>query len=196
MAKEPPEDPEQSKADRAELAALFQSAHRKVVYYFLKVGLDPEDAREQAQETFVRAHRFWHTFRGESSRETWLFEIAHNIFKNLIRDRKAQKRDHLEVPLQTSEDPERGAPPEAKVAAPGSPADERVLLSERRRWLRIELQNLPPQRRQCLELRLRDLPYNEIAKLMGISIETVKSHLHQAREALRKAASELDNDEG
>lgn len=52
--------------------------------------------------------------------------------------------------------------------------------------LRAKLDQLPPQMRRCLYLRLyHDLKYREIAALMRISIETVKAHLHQAQNRLR-----------
>jgi len=56
--------------------------------------------------------------------------------------------------------------------------------------LREALVQLPQQMRRCAQLRVvHDLSYVEIAELMGISVNTVKAHLHQAQKALRAQLS-------
>ena len=185
VAKEP-KSPDPQDGEGAAFEALYQSFYRRVVYFFRQRGLPAEDADELAQETFLRAHRSWQSFRGEASRETWIYEIATNIFKNWIRDRNALKKQHIEVSLSPPADAEESPSPESTLRDPGDLADQQAIDAELLGQLRSLLPLLPPQRRQCLELRLRDLEYQQIAQLMGISIETVKSHLYQARETLRK----------
>jgi RNA polymerase sigma-70 factor (ECF subfamily) len=185
VAKEP-NNPDSKDGGATTFEALYQRFYRRIVYFFQQRGLKPEDAAELAQETFLRAHRSWQGFRGDASRETWLYEIANNIFKNWIRDRNALKKQHTEVSLSPSPDSEDAPAPESTLRDPGDLADQKAIDAELIGQVRSQLPQLPPQRRQCLELRLRDLEYQEIAKIMGISIETVKSHLYQARETLRK----------
>lgn len=165
---------------------LFRRNYRKVYYRFLAWKTRPDEAEDLTQETFLRAYRGIADFRADASESTWLFEIAHNVFKNYLRDKKAKKRDAPEVSLdaKTSGEEKDGPTPEPTDADP-LPL-ELVLDAENKRLLRQAIEKLPPQRRQAVELRLQGLRYNEIAPLMGLSIETVKSHLHQAREALRK----------
>jgi RNA polymerase sigma-70 factor (ECF subfamily) len=74
------------------------------------------------------------------------------------------------------------------VVEKGSPERDplRVILTEEEtRLLWRAMEHLPPQMRQAVLLRIRDLKYREIAELMHVSIETVKAHLYQARQHLR-----------
>ena len=186
MAKEPVNPVRPGNQD-VDLEALFAKSFRKVVYYFSRAGIPADEANDLAQETFLRAHRGRSSFRGEANEETWLLEIAKNIFKNRIRDRNAIKNRHIEVPIDTpADDASKG------MGAIGiedeRPGVETTLIErEANAGLYDAVRQLPTQRRQCVEYRLRDLKYHEIAALLGISIETVKSHLYQAREALRLA---------
>lgn len=159
---------------------LFQRYFQPIVAFFIGRGFSVEEGRDLAQETFLRVFKQMDSFRGESSPESWLFQIASNLYKNTIRTRQTQKRDALEVPLSEL--------PGGLDAATEERSDSlvTVLTGERKRVLRAALRDLPPQMRRCVILRVEhDLKYREIAQLMGVSIETVKAHLYQARQHLR-----------
>lgn len=185
MAKEP-ESPDPVSTNDDSFEAVYQRFYRRVVYFFQLRRFSPEDVKELAQETFFRAYRKWDAFRGESSRETWLYEIASNLIKNRYRDQMALKNQHIDVSLSSDSETGEAAVPESALLDSSLPADQAAIAAESAAALRQAILLLPPQRRQCMELRLRDLEYHEIAQLMGVSIETVKSHLYQAREMLRK----------
>lgn len=187
MAKEP-QNPDLPDQDGTTLESLFERHYRGVVYFFLRAGVSPEEARDLAQETFLRAHRFWNQFRGDSSHSTWLSEIARNIFKNWLRDRSASKRAAVLVSIDgKSAENESEELPTLDLEAPELRADFALLLKERADQLQQAIQQLPGQQRNCVKLLLKDFRYREIAISMGLSIETVKSHLFQARDSLKKA---------
>ena len=166
---------------------LFNLHYRKVVNYFRRKGFPPEESRDLTQDVFSRVFKAIDTFRRESRFERWLFEIQTNVFRNAIRAKRAEKRDAPEVSIDS--------PPEGD-GAPGLALDpvsnektalDRMVERERRARLHAALQKLPRQMRTCCELRyVRGLKYHEIAKVMKISIETVKAHLHQAGKRLRE----------
>lgn len=191
MAKEPENSDPASR--RVDLDALFRRKYRKVMNYFLGVGLSRDDAADLAQETFLRAHRGLETYRGEASEDTWLYEIARNIFKNWVRDRKALKHQGVEVPLAAPADKEDHPVPELEITDPDPLPIELLIQAERKDLLQEAIAGLPAQRQMCVKLRLKDLKYAEIAGILGVSIETVKSHLYQAREALRPVLREIDS---
>jgi RNA polymerase sigma-70 factor (ECF subfamily) len=124
------------------------------------------------------------SFRHDASVETWLFTIAANVWRNEVRSRTASKREGREVPL------------EGLAESPGALSTELheaddplagLLEEERAGLLREALDELPAQMRRCLLLRLdQELKYREIAQVLQVSIETVKSQLFQARERLRQ----------
>ena len=165
---------------------LFRRYYRPVVAFFMKRGFSSEESRDLAQETFLRVFNKWDSFRGESSVETWLFQIAANLYKNTLRSLQTQKRDAQEVSL------------DAEVAELGSRESDplrAVLTEEEVRLLRAALEDLPPQMRQAVFLRVNgDLKYREIADVMHVSIETVKAHLYQARQHLRDRLADYFTD--
>jgi len=169
---------------------LFRCYHSRVVAYFARRGCSREDSRDLAQETFLRVYNNMDTFRGESSMATWLFQIAANLYKNTLRSHSTQKRDGLEVPLDTT-----GAETAMIDENHEDDALGTLLTEERVRKLREAMEGLSPQMRQAVMLRVdRDLKYREIADEMRVSIETVKAHLYQARQHLRDKLADYFTD--
>lgn len=159
---------------------LFERYYRPVVHFFVRRGFSKEESRDLAQETFLRIHRGLSGFRGEASEVTWLFRIARNIEANTLRDRDALKRRaEQEISLDAMDDPGEFL---TTMIEP-SPED-RLLGEETRKKIRVAVQALPKQMRRCLVLRLEDLKYREIAEVLGISLQAVRSHLWQARRRL------------
>jgi RNA polymerase sigma factor (sigma-70 family) len=163
---------------------IFERSYRPVVGFFHKRGFSPEDCEELAQETFYRVYKSLAEFRGASRFDTWLFQIAANLYRNTLRDLSAQKREGKEVPLDA-------APAAAAGEIQLPPAEDpsplaKLLEREREEKLREAIDGLPPQMRRCVELRVAGgLKYREIAEVLHISVDTVKAHLLQARQRLR-----------
>ncbi len=174
----------QAGVDReASFRALVDGYYRPVRYYFAKRGFSAEDACDLTQETFVGVYRGLRRFRGESRFDTWLYQIAANTCRKALRDRHVQKR-RLEVEARSMTDLQRevSRPDEAAgVALSG------VLRDESRERLRRAIDALPVKMRTCLAMRVyQELSYQEIAVAMRLSVETVKAHLYQARQRLKR----------
>jgi RNA polymerase sigma factor (sigma-70 family) len=172
---------------------LHDQFHRAVFWFFMKRGFRQEDCHDFTQETFLRVYRGIGGLRENARFKTWLFEIAANIWRNALRNRFAEKRNAPEVSLDASPD---GSLPPALDAALLRDGDglgplELVERREQVEALRAAIAELPAQMRRCVLLRLQqDRDYREIAVLMRVSIETVKSHLHQAQGRLRLKLAE------
>ena len=163
---------------------LYELHYRKVIGFFRKKGIPPEESRDLTQEVFSRVFQAIDTFRRESRFERWLFEIAANAFRNELRRKGAEKRDAVELSIDVSHE-EEGALGAREPASEELDAEEALIDRERKGALLSAFQALPPQMRTCCKLRyVRGLKYQEIATVMKISIETVKAHLHQARKRL------------
>jgi RNA polymerase sigma-70 factor (ECF subfamily) len=163
---------------------IFQLHHFRVEAFFRRKGFSEEESRDLTQETFFRVFKSLSTFRRASSMISWLFGIVQHVYNNELRRRRAEKRDKLEVSLDVPAYDD-GPLPLLEPVAGGEDAISRLISRERSQALATALQSLPPQMRMCCRLRYeRGLKYQEIATVMGISIETVKAHLHQARKRL------------
>lgn len=172
---------------------LFKLHDRSIHSYFLRRGLSVEEARDFTQEVFLRVSRGLESFRGESQFKTWLVEIADHVYQNELRRRSTGKRKGKEISLDTGgmggmggQSDEGGAP--ARFEPPPLPpkALDEVLKRERTELLSRAIQDLPPKMRACFELRYgQGRKYEEIAVLMNVSIDTVKAHLHQAKQKLK-----------
>jgi RNA polymerase sigma-70 factor, ECF subfamily len=169
---------------------LFDRHYAQILRFFRRKGFDTEDSRDLTQETFVSVYKGLKTLRQEEQFESWLFAIAHNVWCSLIESRTAQKRAATLLPLEgegeSDDRPSIGERLAGRDADPLTAALEKEKLEK----LREALQHLPQQMRRCAQLRVvHDLSYVEIAALMGVSVNTVKAHLHQAQKALRTQLS-------
>jgi len=176
-----------SSVDDEELSRLFARYFRPLFYFFRNRGLPPEDCRDLTQETFLRVYKSLGRFRGEASVQTWLFQIATNLWRNQVRHDRAAKREGKEVSLECAMEKGQPIPADLSLArgAHTSGPLAGLLADEQVGRLRQALQDLPPQMRRCVLLRIdQNLKYREIAGVMQISIDTVKSQLSQARDRL------------
>ncbi len=167
---------------------LFERYSRPVSYFFARRGFSRDECLDLTQETFLGVCRGIKRFRGGTNFEKWLYTIAINVWRNEIRYRLTEKRSADEVSLDALLD----TPREIKDSTQGDPL-EAVLAGERHDLLHEAIRELPNQMRQCLILRIdQQLKYEEIAIVMRISINTVKSQLFQAREKLRARFAESE----
>ncbi len=176
----------QAGGDREEIfRQIFNTYYRKVQCFFAKRGFPADECQDLVQETFLKVHRGLPAFRCEARFETWLFQIAANLWRNTLRSQSTQKREAQEVPLDESGESELES--RGPAAADGeAEALSAVLDKERSQMLYLALKDLPAQMRRCVKLRVyKDLRYREIAELMQVSIDTVKAHLYQARQQLK-----------
>ena len=168
----------------AEFHRLVERHYRQVHRFFSKRGFSEEDCRDLTQETFLGIYKGLATFRHHARFETWLFQIAANTYRKALRDRNVLKR-RLDVEARSMTDlpydiPADGGP------LPSDPQAQ-ALSGERRRRLREAVEALPAKMRACLAMRIyQERSYQEIATAMRLSVETVKAHLYQARQRLKK----------
>ena len=158
--------------------------------------MPPEDCRDLTQEVFVSVHKGLKGLRDETQFHNWLFKITRNIFKNELERRKAKKRGGRAVSLgENQKEFDEHDEAAQKAADPNPSPMEALLEKERREKLREAIQDLPPQMRRCVQLRVvKGLSDSDIAAVMAISINTVKAHLHQARKVLRESLGKYFSD--
>lgn len=152
--------------------------YRESVYRVARRMLgNHEDAADAAQEVFIRAHRALPRFDGRSQVSTWLYRITVNLCLD-IRGRLSR------MPLADDEEVlrDRCAGPAIEDEAEGR---------ETGRIVARAVATLPPRQKAMVVLRLyQDLPYAEIARIMGCSEGTVKATMFAALRRLRRVLVE------
>lgn len=173
-------------ADQLAFRALFDTFYRPLLGFFLKRGCSESESEDLVQETLLNAFRGFDRFRREASDATWMFSIAGNVWLNHLRATRTQKRRVHPISL-ASVDPESEELADRPVEASDSALD-RLLENERRIQLKTAIQQLPEGRRHALHLRIvHGLKYREIALLLGIEVNTVKSQIFQAKRQLEES---------
>ena len=168
---------------------LFERYHGSVYRFFLRKKLPPEDCRELTQEVFFSIYKGLNELRQPALFKAWMFAIVENVWRSHLEMLKAKKRLAVLVSLDEEHETEDGESSSLAERlpdfAPG--AFDFVLQQEKLEKLRAALLELSPQRRRCLNLYItEELSHQEIAEVMNLSIGAVKSHLHQAKQALRE----------
>jgi RNA polymerase sigma-70 factor, ECF subfamily len=173
--------------DRAALEALLSSYLAPIYRFGMKMCRDRHDAEDVAQETLLAASRSVEGFRGASSLSTWLYSIARRAC--LRRRRRGKHEPESYLPLESPI--HGGSLADDRTLAP----DEEAARSELSRALQSAIERLEDDHREVLVLRdVQGLTAPEVAEVLGISVEAVKSRLHRARQAMRhELAPHLDS---
>lgn len=149
-----------------------------------------QDAEEVTQDAFIRAHRGLVNFRGDSAFSTWLYQIATNLARNRYWywwRRKRDKSISFDAPVSGDNDTTLA---ELIPAEQETPEDATVTQEFVNRIAEC-MDKLNEKHREILVLRnVRNLAYEEIAEILGISVGTVKSRIARARESLREQLGE------
>ena len=141
-----------------------------------------EDAEDLVQETFLRAFRALGRYDPTRPFGAWL----HTIAARLCIDHHRRNRAKL-VSLTQPEEGTSGEERTIELEDPADRPDEEVEKSELARRLDALVQELPPDSRTAILLRhQQDLPYEEIARVLGVPIGTVKARIHRARIMLKQ----------
>lgn len=151
----------------ARLVDAYQGPVYNLAYRMLGNGVEAEDA---AQETFVRMYTKLHTYRPDHKLSSWVLSIASHYCIDRLRRRHGGWLSLDDEPVAATV-PSRQRGPEETALRHESHAEVQKLVDA-----------LPPSYRVPLILRYwYDLSYVEIAEVMGLTVQAVKSRLHRAR---------------
>ncbi|WP_256760152.1 RNA polymerase sigma factor [Cohnella sp. WQ 127256] len=153
--------------DGSVLLQLMDQYGDDVLKYAYVLTKDREQAKDIAQEVFIKAHYNIHTFRGQSTIKTWLLTITRNLSLNYLTSSYFRR-----IRLFGTVKPRQSAP-SAETAYIGNQSASDI-------WNII--MNLSNKLREVLVLDLEHgLAVQEIAQLLSLPEGTVKSRLHRAR---------------
>jgi len=153
--------------------AELVSRYRAPVYsYLLYCGVAEQDRDDLFQEIFIRVHRAVRQYQPESPLHPWLFTIVANAVRNHLRQKKV--RDLV------FGDPPANDPPDTTANG-----EEQVRAMQTWSWLEERIRELPHIQREVLLLTcIQNLPQRQAASILGLRLNTLKTHLRRARIAL------------
>jgi len=169
-------------AELADVNTLCATYRSRIYRYALLSLRDPDLAETVTQDCFLRAYKARDDFRGDCSVATWLTRIATNLIRDSTRSRKFQ---FWKAASSTAD--EVGAMAD-RLRSPGLSPETFLMIREELRGVWDAVENLPGKQRSVFLLRfVEEMELPEIATAMGLHVGTVKSHLHRALAAVRKA---------
>ncbi len=168
---------------REEFSCVVVLLRPRIFRFLLASTRDVDLAETLTQECFLKAHRHWGSFRGDSSALTWLMRIAINLQKDHWRNRRIQFWQHT---LTNAVDMDEAS---EWLASSESSAEKQLLAKEQVRHVWRAVQELSERQRTVFLLRfVEEQELSEIAHATGLSEGTVKVHLSRA---LGKVRAEL-----
>jgi RNA polymerase sigma-70 factor (ECF subfamily) len=160
-----------ARGDRRALAELYARYERPLLTYLRHLTADRELAEELLQDTLLAAWTGASSYAGQASVHAWLLGIARHRTHDTLRRRALRVVDTSVLEPLVALDPE---------------PEDRVLLEAEYEEVTSAMNRLAPIHREVLILTfVHDLSYQDLAKVLGIPLGTVKSRLHQAKRAVR-----------
>jgi RNA polymerase sigma-70 factor (ECF subfamily) len=166
------------------LVERYQSKIYGLVY---NMTSNREDAEDLVQEIFVKAYRALPRFKGKSSFYTWLYRIAVNKTINYRKKRnrkRAMSLDEFDSEIKLDD-------VYHDLTSKGSPL-RNLSLTELQKKMNEALQNLSEKHRTVVILHdMQGVPHENIAKMTGASVGTIRSRLFYARRQLQAELTEF-----
>jgi len=166
-----------------DLVRRYQERIYATIYHMTS---NHEDANDLAQEAFIKAFQALRSFKGGSSFYTWVYRIAVNKTINFLKQRKNKAHMSLDdLDFSAEHDPDLVA-----LISDKTPRRE-VNLAELQEKLNAAMQKLSEPHRLVVTLHdVQGMSHEEIAKIMGCNIGTVRSRLFYARQQLQAYLSD------
>ena len=149
---------------------LIQKYQRRVYALGMRFFHNQADADDFVQEVFIKVFKNLSGYRGEARFYSWLMRIAYNLGIDTIRTYSA----YAQMPEIDFEDSSLGP-------------EDSAILRESSATIKQAIESLPKKYAICLDLYFSfGLKYREISSITGIPVNTIKSHVFRAKEALRE----------
>ncbi|MFN3197320.1 MAG: RNA polymerase sigma factor [Bradymonadia bacterium] len=175
--------------DTAAFEELLRRHERPVFNFIRRMVRDDELANDLLQETFLRVVKSAKVYSRKAKFTTWLYTIARNQSIDSLRKAKHRRTVSLDAPVKGGEEGDRTL----MERIPGKSEDAHTRLDAREMTERIQtaVNQLSDEQREVFMMRqFQGLPFKEIASVVGVSENTIKSRMRYALENLRLALAD------
>ncbi len=163
--------------DEEAFEKLYRLTCKRIFAYIYRLCRNPRMAEEIMVQTYLEVWKSASNFRGEARVITWIYAIARHLTYRALREKRPEESlEEKEMHVFVSEkDPFRDC-----------------LESELRSLIKRALNEIPLKHREVLDLIfLHGLTYEEVAKILDVSINTVKTRVFYAKKKLREILEEM-----
>jgi RNA polymerase sigma-70 factor (ECF subfamily) len=170
---------------------LVRRFERPLFNFILRSVRDADRSEELLQEVFLRVIQRAAEFQGGSKVSTWIYTIARNLC--IDTSRKMVFRRHRSLDAPSGDDPD-GPTMMDRVVAATPLADREVIGGDLKERIARAVEELPEEQREVFLMReLQDLAFKDIAEIVGVPENTVKSRMRYALERLQRALAEYED---
>lgn len=162
------------------LRVLMDTYQSRLYWYIRRLVVEHETAQDILQDTFIKAYQHFHQFKQDSKLYTWLYRIATNeALQHLNKMKKMQKTDtNAEIYLIN------------QVVENANHSAEEIQII-----LQKAIQTLPEKQKLVFTMRYYDeLPYDEMSEILNMSVGTLKTNYHYAKQKIEEYISQNYND--
>jgi RNA polymerase sigma-70 factor (ECF subfamily) len=166
-----------------EFSDIYDEYHEKLLHYLQRM-IGKNDAEDVTQEVFVKIDNGLNDFEGKSSLSTWLYRIATNAALDRMKCRFFREDSKTMTLNNISKEPEAG---NICLEEKSLSSERQAIRNEMNECIREFVDRLPTDYKTVIILsELKELKNQDIADILGVSLDTVKIRLHRARARLKE----------
>lgn len=159
-------------------AELFNRYNKQLYNFFVRLTFDRELSNDLTQNVFLRMLKYRKTYQPGKPFKSWIYQMARNIHSDHYRKNKLMYADLADV---------------EQVSGRLENFDDKMIQDEREKLLYVSLFRLTAEQREILILsRFQQMKYEEVAKLLELSVSNVKVKVHRAMHKLKETYLELE----
>lgn len=164
--------------DLQQASLLFERYHKRIFNFLARMTMDRTVAEDLTQNVFMRMIRYRNSFRVDARFQSWIYQIARNIFSDYYQDNKNRRHGFIDV---------------ENLEGVMADSDETQMMDEREELLHRSLAKLEPEQRELLVLtRFQHMKYEEVAVIMNTTVANIKVKVHRAIGKLREHYFEME----
>lgn len=178
--------------DRAAFAQLVKRHKTPVYNFILRQIRNGAVAEDITQDVFVRVVQNASEFRHSARFSTWVYTIARNLCIDHLRKMALRRHPSLDQPAQAEDGPTLGE--RTRDEHHGASVDRVAIGRQLSAHIQRAVEDLPEDQREVFLLReVGNVPFKDIADMIGVSENTIKSRMRYALERLQKALTEYED---
>ena len=181
-----------TRGDSAAFEVLLERYQRPIYNFILRSVRETARAEDLLQDVFLRVIQRAEDFRGQAKFSTWLYTITRNLC--IDASRKMSHRRHPSLDAPSVRDDEGSTPLVERVAAPQADTDRRAAGPDLQAAIARAVEALPEDQREVFLMRqVEGLRFQDIAAIVGVPENTIKSRMRYALERLQEALADYQD---